>query len=244
MHRKELNERSPLRVFEKSIHGGLGRGNIGVVVARAGVGKTAFLVGVALDDLMRGKKVLHVSLGQSMNKVREYYDEIFLDLARTSQLEDSMAIRREMESHRNIHAYLGNTFSVPKLVEDLALLREHVHFEPAAVIVDGWDFERATVEDLRALHEIALAFGAELWMSAVTHRNSPRNERGIPEPVAHVAEAVDVIVSLAHDGKGVHVRLLKDHDNPDVSDVPIALDPTTMLLTQEQMDADRQVRTR
>ena len=62
MHRKELNERSPLRVLEKSIHGGLGRGNVGVIVARKGVGKTAFLVGVALDDLMRDRKVLHVSL--------------------------------------------------------------------------------------------------------------------------------------------------------------------------------------
>ena len=49
MHRKEINERSPMRVLEQSIHGGLGRGNLGVVVARHGVGKTAFLVGVALD---------------------------------------------------------------------------------------------------------------------------------------------------------------------------------------------------
>ena len=29
MYRKELNERSPLRLFEHSIHGGLGRGNVG-----------------------------------------------------------------------------------------------------------------------------------------------------------------------------------------------------------------------
>ena len=55
MYRKELNERSPLRLLENSIHGGLGRGNLGVVVARHGVGKTAFLVGVALDDLLRSK---------------------------------------------------------------------------------------------------------------------------------------------------------------------------------------------
>jgi hypothetical protein len=38
MYRKDVNERSPMRVFEKSIHGGLGRGNVGVVAARAGVG--------------------------------------------------------------------------------------------------------------------------------------------------------------------------------------------------------------
>ena len=57
---KELTERSPMRVFENSIHGGLGAGNLGVVVARHGMGKTAFLVDIALDDLLRGRKVLHV----------------------------------------------------------------------------------------------------------------------------------------------------------------------------------------
>ena len=234
VHRKDLNERSPLRVFEQSIHGGLGRGNIGVVVARHGVGKTAFLVGVALDDLMRGKNVLHVALGQALGRVREYYDEIFFDLARTSRLEDVEAVRREMEKHRHIHAYLGNTFSVPKLREEVELLREFVRFEPAAVVVDGWDFEKASVADLRALHALARELGAELWMSAVTHRESPRNERGVPEPLAHLEEEVDVIVHLAHDGKNVHVTLLKDHDNPRPSDARLALDPVTMLLVQER----------
>ena len=88
MYRKELNDRSPLRIFENSIHGGLGRGNIGVVVARHGIGKTAFLVGVALDDVMRGKKVLHVALNKTVDHVREFYDELFLDLAHSAGLEN------------------------------------------------------------------------------------------------------------------------------------------------------------
>src|SRR5262245_15774797 len=105
MYRKDFNDRSPLRVFEKSIHGGLGRGNIGLAVGRHGVGKTAFLVGVALDDLMRGRKVLHVALDQPVEKVREYYDEIFMDLARTAGFEDISREHLEMERNRNIHTY-------------------------------------------------------------------------------------------------------------------------------------------
>ena len=77
---KELTERSPMRIFENSIHGGLGAGNLGVVVARHGMGKTAFLVDIALDDLMRGRKVLHVTIGRTIEHVREYYEEIFRDL--------------------------------------------------------------------------------------------------------------------------------------------------------------------
>ena len=69
MYTKEVNEQSPLRILEKSIHGGLGKGNLGVVMARAGVGKTACLVQIALDDLLRGRDVLHVALGQTVEHV-------------------------------------------------------------------------------------------------------------------------------------------------------------------------------
>ena len=47
-------------------------------------------------------------------------------------------------------------------------------------------------------------------------------------------DAVDVILQMAHDTKAVHVSLLKDHDNPRVSELKIALDPTTMLLRRER----------
>ena len=40
-------------------------------------------------------------------------------------------------------------------------------------------------------------------------------------------------VRLAHDGKNVHVSLLKDHDNPRPSPARLALDPVTMLLIEE-----------
>ena len=48
VYRKQLNKRSPLRVFERSLHGGLGKGNIGVVTSRKGVGKTAFEIAAAM----------------------------------------------------------------------------------------------------------------------------------------------------------------------------------------------------
>src|SRR5262245_46952617 len=183
MHRKELNERSPLRIFEQSIHGGLGRGNIGVVVGRHGIGKTAFLVCVALDDLLRGRKVFHVAIGQPLRKVREYYDEIFDDLARTSALDDAAAVHREMETNRNIHSYLGKTFSVRKLLDDLDLLREHAGFVPSAILIDGLELEATEPEELAALRKIAQDLQAEMWLTTVTHRESRVNEHGVPAPL-------------------------------------------------------------
>jgi hypothetical protein len=230
MHSKELNDRSPLRLLEQSIHGGLGRGNLGVVVAQAGVGKTAFLVGVALDELMRDRKVLHVALDEPVDKIRGYYDEIFMDLAKSSGLEDIGNERLRLERNRNIHTYYGNTFSTAKLREAIAFLRAHMHFDPQALIIEGYPFARATVADMQALRELAREIDGELWMSAVARPQPLMGEREVPQPVAHLAEAFDVILSMQHGQGVVHLRLLKDHDNPEVSDSHVALDPTTLLL--------------
>src|SRR5437667_9973854 len=96
MYSKELNERNPLRLFEHSIHGGLGRGKIGVVVARHGIGKTAFLVGIALDEAMRGRKTVHVSHDATDDDIRAFYDATFMYLAHSAQLEDLASTRVAM----------------------------------------------------------------------------------------------------------------------------------------------------
>jgi KaiC/GvpD/RAD55 family RecA-like ATPase len=233
MRRKEINERSPIRVLEASIHGGLGVGNIGVILARHGVGKTAFLVGVALDDLMRGRKVLHISLEHSSDRVRSFYDEVFTDLAREYAMEDMWKVRLEVERNRRIHCYLDGTFSIDKLGEAIKFMGIHGEFKPDAVIIDGFPFAEADTAHMKQLREIADRIECEMWMSAHTHREAVMNDNGVPEPIAHLENSFDVILRMAHDNKAVHVSLLKDHENEKVSDLKLALDPTTLLLVQE-----------
>lgn len=233
MYSKELSERNPLRLFEHSIHGGVGPGNIGVVVARHGIGKTAFLVGIALDDAIRGRKVLHVSLDKTVDHVREFYDEIFMDLAHSAGLEDLATARLDMERHRMIHTYAGGTFTIDKLRHSVQFLKEVAHFEPECLILQGFHFERATLTDIEALRQVAEEFKVELWMSALTHRGVASDDRGIPEPLAKLAPAIAVIVQMADDGGTVKLSLLKDHDNPDVAKLTLALDPSTMLLVKK-----------
>jgi hypothetical protein len=233
MYAKELNERNPLRLFEHSIHGGLGPGNLGVVVARHGIGKTAFLVGIALDEAMRGRKALHVSLDATVDHVREFYDEIFMDLAHAAHLDDLPSERLEMERNRIIHTYAGKSFTIHKLRHSINFLKEYVHFEPACIVLEGFDFERASMEDVEAFRQLAMQFNVELWMSAVTHRGVPLNEHGVPQPVAKFASEIAVIVRMADENDGVQISLLKDHDNPDVAKLTLALDPSTMLLVKK-----------
>jgi hypothetical protein len=234
MRRKEINERSPVRVLDASIHGGLKPGDIGVVIARHGVGKTAFLVSVALDDLMRGRKVLHVSLSHDSERVIEFYNEVFSDLARERALEDTWKVRVDLERNRRIHCYLQNTFSIDKLKQSLAFMGEHGDFRPVTIMIDGYPFADAGVAEMRELRQLAEEANAEMWMTAVTHRDSVANEQGLPEVMAPFAGEVDVILSMAHDDRDVHVTLLKDYENLGGSDLKLALDPTTMLLKKER----------
>jgi hypothetical protein len=149
-------------------------------------------------------------------------------------MEDVWKVRAEMERNRRIHCYLEDTFSIDKLREALAFMREHGDFRPVTLVIDGYPFESATSAEIGALREIAAGADAELWMSAVTRREAVMSEQGVPEPVADLEQDVDVILRMAHDSKAVHVSLLKDHDNPEVSDLKLALDPTTLLLIKEK----------
>jgi hypothetical protein len=173
-------------------------------------------------------------LEQSVDRVLVHYDEIFNDLAHKRELEDLWRVRLEMERKRRIHSYLGGVFSTDKLRQALAFKRETSDFAPATIMIDGYDFKQATAEELDALHETARAADAELWMSAVVHRDSKRDARGVPEPLARLTKSLDVILEMAHDGSRIQLGLLKDHDNPDVSELKLALDPTTMLLVRDR----------
>jgi len=138
-----------------------------------------------------------------------------------------------MERNRMIHSYARKSFTIPKLRHSINFLKEYAHFHPACLIVEGFEFERATVADMEAFRQLAGDFEMEMWMSAVTHRGGTANEQGIPEPLAKLAPSISVIVQMMDHSDGVHISLLKDHDNPDVARLTLALDPATMLLVKK-----------
>ena len=156
-----------------------------------------------------------------------------MDLAHSAHLEDIPAERLEMERNRMIHTYAGKSFTIDKLRHSINFLKENAQFDPACVIIQGFDFERATLADMEAFRQLAGEFNVEMWMSAITHRGVPSNEHGIPEPVAKLASAIAVIVQMADNSDGVQLSLLKDHDNPNVAKLTLALDPSTMLLVKK-----------
>ena len=168
-----------------------------------------------------------------MDHVRAYYDELFADLARTTHMEDAIQARIDVERCRHIHTFIGHTFSLVKFRETISFLREHLHFEPSAIIVDGLEFSEDHYDDVAGMRDAAKAAGAELWMSARTHRDSPKPKQGeLPVPIARYRDLVSVLVTLESAGRTVRLRLMKDHESTALTDLYLDLDPQTMLIVE------------
>lgn len=218
MYRKEVNAKSPLRILENSIHGGLGQGNLGVVMSRAGAGKSALLVQIGLDDLMREKKVLHVALGQKLEHAQCWYDALFDDLARYAALEDREAVRAQVMNLRMIQAYAERTLAPERLEQAVDRFHKHLGFTPSAILVDGFDWEgqeTPTEASLSAFKRLAQRLGAELWISAQTHRAQTSDApRTVVPPCAAYERLIDVALFLEPHGEACTIRILKDHGHP------------------------------
>jgi hypothetical protein len=225
---------SPLRILERSSQRALGRGNLGVLMARAGVGKTACLIHIAFDKLFRKEKLVHVSLEDVPEKITSYYNVIFYDLVKALNMDNEDEVRMLFERNRMILAYLNQSFEIRRLRENLKNLVEKIEFMPDALIVDGLDFQKAGREVFEGFKEIATQFEAEIWLSALTHRHiTDVNERGIPYPCNQLDDLFNIIIHLQPTRSGIVLKLLKDHDKEVMPDASVKLDPNTFLAMTE-----------
>ncbi len=221
---------SPLKILEKSFEKALGRGNLGVLLARAGVGKTACLIHIALDCLFREGRLVHVCLEDTPEKVRSYYNVIFSELVEASHMADDET-RALVEKNRMILVYLNRSFEIRRLRENLKNLVEKVSFVPDTLIVDGLDFEAADRKLFEDFKEIASQYNVEIWFSALCHRHiTDVNEVGIPYPCNTLDDLFDMIAVLEPASSGIVLRLLKDHGRNITSEASVILDPKTFLV--------------
>lgn len=224
--------RSPRTLLARDGHPGPGPGRLAMVMARAGVGKTAFLVGIGLDALLSGQKVLHVSLHSSVEKARAWYDDILTEmLRRERKLEDAATVQLEVERRRHIHAYMGRTFDVDRLRQALELLGEVMDFRPHVIIVDNPGLEGVEREAVQALRSLAIGADAELWMPCRIHREGPQAQPGhLPPPADRFEDLVDLAIRLDPCESKIRLHLLKDGESMVERDLNLLLDAETHLL--------------
>lgn len=228
---KDFISFSPLKLLDKSSRKGLGAGNLGVLIARAGVGKTACLIHIAFDRIFRQGKLVHISLEEGPEKVTSYYNVMYHDLVKALDLTDDYDdYRMLIDRNRMILAYLSQSFEIERLRTNLRNLAKNLNFRPDTLIIDGLDFERTERTLFEGFKEIAAEFQVEIWLSALSHRHITEvNERGIPYPCHEFDDLFSLIIQFQPESSGVFLRLLKDHDNPTIPDASVRLDPNTFL---------------
>jgi len=232
MVKAELIKRSPLRVLEKSIHGGLGSGNIGVLASPKGVGKTACLVHIATDKLFQGKPIIHVSYSSRVDYIITWYEDIFKEIAKNRKLKDAVDVHDEIIKNRVIMNFKQEGSRTEQVLKSVEAMITFGKFAADAIIVDGYDFTRSVCEDLEKFKEFARKLGLEVWFSAsLKETGGPLYDgSGIPVVLNPLCAAIDVLITLHARGDHVEIEVVKDHAHPAPGVLPIKLDPKTLLI--------------
>jgi len=190
------------------------------VVAPTGLGKTTFLVHAALSRLLRGDKVLHLALDQSVAHAVGHYDALLSLVQDRLQVEGAAAV---VERHRRVLSP-GSAIDWPRLEAMLDTWRDWADLEPSLVVVDGWSTSREGLYD--AFGELAKRLagrGVPIWASL-------RTEPGL-EAAGEVLDFADQVVRLVTLGASVGLQVVPSGaEAPDTLAEPHLLDATSLLL--------------
>ena len=137
MQKLDLVDKNPLKIFAQNKDGNPVSKRVGLIMARAGLGKTAILVQIALDSILRGNQVLHVSVGQGLEKTKAWYDDIMKDIAEGSELANSAELMDDVMRNRLIMTFKESGFTRLKLEERLNDLVYQNIFRPTCLVIDG-----------------------------------------------------------------------------------------------------------
>jgi KaiC/GvpD/RAD55 family RecA-like ATPase len=229
MIKQEMILRNTLRQLGFESQEILPQGGFGAVLARAGVGKTAFLVQLALSGLLNEKKVLHISLNDPVDKVAIWYKELFRLLAAGDETVNKTAYLESLLPNRFIMTFRVEGFSVAKLEERLNDLSEQGIFTPSIVIIDGLNFEESKIAEIQELKQMAERRGLQAWFTVQTHRHEDAAADGLPLFFAPLSHFFDIMLELRPEHADVHIKVLRGGGAAGESAL---LDPTTMLIKE------------
>lgn len=234
MVKTELNKRSPLRIFETSIHGGVGKGNIGVLASRKGVGKTACLVHIAMDKLFRGRHVIHVSFASRVDHIVNWYEDIFKEIAKKRNLEGAVEVHDEIIKNRVIMNFNQEGIETGRVLNSVKAMINEGKFDADCIILDGYEISKAQSANLELIKAFAEEVNLEIWASIGLKGEEPLfDEGGIPKELKNSLAQIGVLVTLQFEGDYVHFNVVKDHGDMKNREMNLKLDPKTLLIAEK-----------
>lgn len=227
MSKQDLYESSPIRAFDAVCDGGLKAGELGLVTAKKGLGKTSVLVQFGMDMLLGSKQLVHVSFDQKSGNVISWYDGIFTEVAKKKSLSNEAEVKDLIMRNRTILNFNQDNFNLEKVVNTLNALKAG-GIDVAGVVIDGVDFSKVSEEDFQSVANYAKATKTKVWISATAEGD--KLEDSAPKNILPYFTAV---VHLVSKNSVTQVELLKFGDKKDIP-TSLKLDSKTLLLTQNK----------
>ena len=195
------------------LRGGLGKGELGVVTANTGVGKSHWLVAMGAEAMRHGKNVVHYTFELSEEAVGLRYDSNLSNIS-SNEVQD----RKEevLEKYDNmdlgrliIKEYPTGTASILTIKNhlDKLLLKD---FKPSLIVIDYADIMRSTRQfdsmrhELKLIYEelrnLAMELKVPIWTASQANRDSANSDIVGLENMSEAygkAMVADVVVSIS-----------------------------------------------
>lgn len=229
MVKSDLINRHPFGIRE-DVPDIISGGQFGAVLSRAGVGKTALLVQLALNAMLRDRNVLHISMIDPVDKVTLWYEELFHLLTERGDVEQGGLLLESLLPHRFIMTFRIAGFNIPKLRERLADLDAQDIFHPDMIIVDGLRFDESMRGCLEEMKALAGEQSLQVWFSVHTHRHEEAPEGEFPPSLLSIEDLFDIALKLQPEGTDVRIQPLKGPEAVISGLSRLTLDASSMLV--------------
>lgn len=202
--------------LDQKIGGGLSAGEMGVVMAPTGGGKSMMLVAMAAHAFACGRKVLYYTLELSHKNVSKRFHAALNNVLLNDVLIHKDKIKQTAKEIKarggvlKIQKYDSGTATINTLKSHLATIKRNENFVPDIVFIDYVDIMESTDRNLEHRHMLqklyrqvrgmAEEFEVPVWTATQTNRGATKEEKigvdAIADSYAKAAE-LDLLISIA-----------------------------------------------
>jgi replicative DNA helicase len=214
LKRHYRNPIAALKGLDINIGGGLAGGELGVIMAPTGGGKSMMLVKFACSAYLAGKNVIYYTLELSERVVGNRFDSCLTQIPMKDIYEYPQAIKEKIEQiEKNggrlyIKEYPTASASVLTIKNHLKILQRE-GFAPDVIFIDYADIMKATSEysekrfSLTSIYEsirgMSMELGIPIWTATQTNRDGINAERFDLKTIGESlgkAQTADVIIGI------------------------------------------------
>ena len=250
--RFELQARNPVTtgwsIVDSLCKGGLGRGELGIVIAPTGVGKSMALVHLGAEAIKEGKTVIHYTLELQDTVVACRYDSCITGLGLMEIFSKKDEVYDEIKDLKGklvVKEYPTKSASTATIHNHLEKLRQR-DISVDVVIVDYADLlcSKANISEKRhqlesiyeELRGIGQEFECPIWTASQTNRSGLSEEVITMEKISEAFNkcfVADFIFSLARTAEdkitnGGRMYIAKNRNGPDGMVYPIFMDTSNV----------------